>query len=378
MSNFFFKLINFHYLFLQYILGLQHDISNSPYHVFGQHAQCDLYFCKKPADCENHVPAMEKCGLMRDVNSVLRRVVENASSLIYDVTNNACEQFNSVINKYISGKRINFSSKQSYNTRVQAAIISYNTSGNFLRAVHKKVMHKSPGIKKSYKFIHYSCTIIITITRYVFFLGMVGKKFLTSKKYKHENLKKRRFFHSKKSKKIQYTGPDEFYGLAEPLPIDERCSIEELELKKQNFIQTITLSKYQRDTLEIDTREQSSSSRWFIERRNRITASDFGKICKMRPTTSCKNIVANKLYSTSSSTNEPIACKYGKDLEPVALEYFEKNMGTTVQKCGLIIDEDYPFFGASPGKFNLAASFFSNLDIYIYKILHNILKYFIL
>ncbi|KAE9541318.1 hypothetical protein AGLY_004563 [Aphis glycines] len=69
----------------------------------------------------------------------------------------------------------------------------------------------------------------------------------------------------------------------------------------------------------------------------------------MRPTTSCKNIVANKLYSTSSSTNEPIACKYGKDMEPVAQEYFEKKMKTTIQKCGLIIDEDYPFFGASPG-----------------------------
>lgn len=172
------------------------------------------------------------------------------------------------------------------------------------------------------------------------------------------NLKKRRLFNSKKSKKIKYTGPDEFYGLAEPLPIDERCSIEELEFKKKNFIQTITLSKYQRDALEIDTREQSSSSRWFMERRNRITASDFGKICKMRPTTSCKNIVANKLYSTSSSTNEPIACKYGKDMEPVALEYFENNMGTKIQKCGLIIDEDYPFFGASPGEFNLTTSFF--------------------
>lgn len=97
-----------------------------------------------------------------------------------------------------------------------------------------------------------------------------------------------------------------------------------------------------------------------MKRRNRITASDFGKICKMRPTTSCKNIVANKLYSTSSSTNEPIACKYGKDMEPVAQEYFEKKMKTTIQKCGLIIDEDYPFFGVSPGKFNLTASFFSN------------------
>jgi len=68
---------------------------------------------------------------------------------------------------------------------------------------------------------------------------MVGKKFLISKRYKHENLKKRRLFHSKKSKKVKYTGPDEFYGLAELLPIDERCSIEELEFKKKNLFKQL-------------------------------------------------------------------------------------------------------------------------------------------
>lgn len=89
------------------------------------------------------------------------------------------------------------------------------------------------------------------------------------------------------------------------------CTVEKLDLKKNEFMQSITLSKYQRDNLEIDTREQSSNSRWFAERRNRLTASDFGKICKMRPTTSCRNTVFNKLYNSSTSVNEPIACKYG-------------------------------------------------------------------
>lgn len=191
---------------------------------------------------------------------------------------------------------------------------------------------------------------------------MVGKKFLTSKKYKNENLKNRRLFPSKQSKKKKCTGPDEFYGLAEPLPTDERCSVEELKLKKKEFIQTITLSKYQRDTLEFDTRQQSSSSRWFMERRNRLTASDFGKICKMRPATSCKNTVFNKLYSTFSSKNEPMACKYGKVMEPVALDYFENNMGIQIQKCGLLIDEEYPFLGASPGEFT--TSYLPKLCIY--------------
>jgi len=82
---------------------------------------------------------------MLEILSILRRVVDNAVSLILDVTNNVCEQFNSIINKFIAGKRINFSLKQSYNTRVQAAIISYNTNGNFLNALHKNIMEKSPG-----------------------------------------------------------------------------------------------------------------------------------------------------------------------------------------------------------------------------------------
>lgn len=109
------------------------------------------------------------------------------------------------------------------------------------------------------------------------------------------------------------------------------------------------MCKYQRENLEIETREQSSSSKWFAERRNRLTASDFGKICKMRPTTSCKNFVFNKLYSSSLGVNESMQCKYGKDMELVAIKNFENKIGVQVNPCGLFIDEYYPYLGASPG-----------------------------
>jgi len=39
------------------------------------------------------------------------------------------------------------------------------------------------------------------------------------------------------------SGPDEFYGLAEPLPIEDRCTSEELIEKKNEFIRSIILSK---------------------------------------------------------------------------------------------------------------------------------------
>jgi len=55
-----------------------------------------------------------------------------------------CEQFNYLINKHIAGKRLNFSSKRSYN-RVEAAVVSFN-SKQYLRKIHKKISNCSPGV----------------------------------------------------------------------------------------------------------------------------------------------------------------------------------------------------------------------------------------
>lgn len=82
---------------------------------------------------------------MDDISVALRRVVNNSKSLIYDVDNNICEQFNSIINKHIGGKRVNFMQKQSYNSRVYTAVVSFNTGGNYLREIHKKITKRSPG-----------------------------------------------------------------------------------------------------------------------------------------------------------------------------------------------------------------------------------------
>lgn len=82
---------------------------------------------------------------MSEISIALRRVIDNAKSLLLDVDNNICEQFNSLINKHIAGKRINFSQKQCYSTRVYTAVVSFNTSGNFVREIHKKITNKSPG-----------------------------------------------------------------------------------------------------------------------------------------------------------------------------------------------------------------------------------------
>ncbi|KAL4083125.1 hypothetical protein QTP88_028455 [Uroleucon formosanum] len=268
----------------QKIKELKEDILNSPYHILGQHEKCAAYFCKKNNTEENRVPEAEKCGLMGEMSIIIKRVVDHASSLILDVTNNVCEQFNSVVNKYIGGKRINFSLKQSYSTRIRAAIISFNSGGYFLRAIHKNIMKKSPGV--------------------------VGKKFLAMKNKKNVYCVKRRLqFLTRRAKKTKCTGPDEFY----------------------------------------ETRDQSCNQKWYSERRNRLTASNFGKIIKMRPTTSCRNIVYELLYNSSTfNSKEPVQCRYGKSMEKLAIEKFEEVTNLKVNHCGLFIDNMLPYLGASP------------------------------
>lgn len=48
---------------------------------------------------------------MSEIYSILRRVADNFKSLVLDVGNNYCEHYNSIINKHIAGKIINFTKK---------------------------------------------------------------------------------------------------------------------------------------------------------------------------------------------------------------------------------------------------------------------------
>jgi len=81
---------------------------------------------------------------MLDIKNIVNRLIINADSLIENSNNNPCEQFNSLINKHLGGKRINFTQKNNYKTRVESAVISFN-SKNYLRTINKKILTCSPG-----------------------------------------------------------------------------------------------------------------------------------------------------------------------------------------------------------------------------------------
>lgn len=59
------------------------------------------------------------------------------------MNNNAAESYNSVICKFVGGKRINFALKGSYKTRCEAALISFNSKGQYHKNIIKTFTHQN-------------------------------------------------------------------------------------------------------------------------------------------------------------------------------------------------------------------------------------------
>lgn len=303
------------------IVQLSKDILNSPSHVFGQHEKCVEigYFCDgaKPEE-ENLVPKMMECGLYPEIMKYLHRIVQHCSSLLLNMTNNAAEQYNSIVCKFTGGKRIDFSKGSSFQFRCEAAAISFNAKENYLDRIYKTATTVSP---KTHT-----------------------KKYIRTKSLKRLREARQRL-NSRRRYKMKTMGPDKEYGNVDE---EEICDIphEEYEAKKEEFLRGLRKSKEEIKNIERLTRGQNANPLWKQERSYRITASNFGAVCKMRKSTSCANMVKKLLYNEFSGS---IATKYGVENEPFAKAAFERMTGQSVEDCGLFIGEDQEYFlGASP------------------------------
>lgn len=142
-------------------------------------------------------------------------------------------------------------------------------------------------------------------------------------------------------------GPDKDYGLAalasesedDPEPEDP----EEERGKKAEILKLLqdSLQKLR----EIEAYPQGSPQ-WIFERRLRLTASFFGRVCKMLPGTSCRVLLQEMLYKGGRQTS---AMKHGSDTESIAKENLRLAHNILVRNSGLHVDEQIPFLAASPG-----------------------------
>jgi hypothetical protein len=93
--------------------------------------------------------------------------------------------------------------------------------------------------------------------------------------------------------------------------------------------------------IEEDTKQQKSNS-WRKERKKRITASNFGRVCKMRKSTINQENSEKFTFVGNEST------KYGQNNELKAIRSFELQTSLKTKPSGLIIDKDRPFLARSP------------------------------
>ena len=98
-----------------------------------------------------------------------------------------------------------------------------------------------------------------------------------------------------------------------------------------NNTNTITIDEAV--AIEKNTRKQSESEQWFNERRGRITSSRFGDILKRKK-------VSEKFISSTA---------YGLAHESEAkTRYLQKFPGRHLHSCGLLVQPQIAFLGASP------------------------------
>ncbi|GFQ95208.1 yqaJ domain-containing protein [Trichonephila clavata] len=123
---------------------LQKQILNAPYHIFGDHTKCLDCLCDDDKKEKKWIPDLLESGLMYKVMHVVSNLADNSKSLLFSANNNCVEQFNSIVAKFIGGKRINFCLRGSYLARCSGAVISHNAR-SFMSSVHKNTYNISPG-----------------------------------------------------------------------------------------------------------------------------------------------------------------------------------------------------------------------------------------
>lgn len=116
---------------------------------------------------------------------------------------------------------------------------------------------------------------------------------------------------------------------------------------RKRFLASLRQTEEGRLRLAERTKNQVNSTSWFQERRKRLTASNFGIVCSMKNSTSCRNIVYNLLYKPHVDNEYT---RHGMENEPVAKEKFYEKHGIRVEDTGLYVDKKLPFLAASPGK----------------------------
>lgn len=294
------------------IENLRNDIYNVPFHVFGHHTYCKDYFCtKKKSKDPDLVQIMKVNNSFNPILDALSRVRLNARSILLNESSNVAEHFNSLIVKYTGGKRVNYSKKQSFTGRTKIAVLQHNTGRAYSTLCEH--MNKTPNSIAA------------------------ENEFKRAVKNLWRNNRKRKF------KPKANSGVDKNYGgfsCAKPDMTEENFNFE-----KTKFLERLNANQAVRIEIQEKTKSQHGSSEWKQYRSDLLTASNFGRVCCARSPQSFTGIVNSILYTDISNLKQ---VAHGSFYEKNAIKKLEELEGITVEKCGLFIDSEFSFLGATP------------------------------
>lgn len=288
------------------------EIQTVHLHAFGNHSNCKDHFCNLP---QNEIVPSDffTSSLWQKICFIINNIAGHSRSLVHNVDSNIVECFHSVVAKLVGGKRVNYSCRRGYQTRCAASALSFNTKRKPTTMLYKTIVGHSPKGK----------------------IGTLDSKYRKKRKVqKHVSYKKRQ------SREALSQNKD--YGEHSVKPDVSDIILEQM---KENFLSNLNKSEKERKQIERQTVLQSESSEWLELRRSLLTASNFGKIIKMRPDTSCASIVKQLLYKINIDA-EPL--QHGRDNERKALDQLSRQAGVEIRSCGLFIDPDIPYLGATP------------------------------
>lgn len=149
--------------------------------------------------------------------------------------------------------------------------------------------------------------------------------------------------------------PKEPAGLPKPLTnlfnedyID--LSLDELQVKCEAV--TLNITEEEARNVELQTRNQSSSSVWFEQRSGRITASQLHAVCHTNPENPSKSLIKRICYPGAYKFSSA-ATRWGIEHELKAraqyeLITYENHHSFGVSDSGLHINPKWPFMGATP------------------------------
>ena len=302
----------------QRIQNLKEDLTNVMSHVFDEHKECQrlAYFCNKYSDPNrvDYVPQLREAGIYQSIEEAMQPLFTKADSLLHGLNNNAIESFNNIIAKFIGGKRINFGRGGSYQGRVSAAVVQYNTKDAFSKL--SMAMNKEP------------TTIVRKLEK--------RRKRAAEKAMEYKNEAKASSFRNKKQ------SCDQDYG-----PSAEKPDMEETVYSSECKRHAAILHKWQttRYKIEMETRDQANSEKWIGYRKKLLTASNFGKVCRLQKKTRRANTLKSIMYPQLENLR---SLQYGRENEANALRQMEEELGITILTCGLFIDATVPHLGATP------------------------------